>query len=465
MLFAAAGAAMTAAHAALIWASSGLTHATATTFAAVLPLVLGLGLPAAFGLALAPRLERVAVDRASLGVLIVAGLAMRMLWLGRPAPLEDDFYRYLWDGAVVARGLNPYAVAPETIIGHPDAVAAYQGIAAAGQGIVSKINFPDMRTIYPSVAQLAFALAHLIAPFELDGLRIVFLLAECTTLWLLVTLLRELGRSPLWAALYWWNPLPVFMLVGIAHVDALVPPFVLGALLLANRSKILAALALLGLGAGVKVWPVVLAPILLARLLAVPRQLVVALGVLGAVLALGVGPLLLSALKPDSGLAAYASGWSMQNGFFMWAVWALEQLTGDDEIAERILRGMISLTTAGISLAVAVRGDATLRSTVVRCLIVAASVFYLSPAQFPWYGVWFLPLAALVPSWPLLLASATLPLYYLFYPLWETDRGDMFFYGVAFLHAVPVLGWLLLDAIRQHRENWLVARLRGFGRS
>ena len=71
-----------------------------------------------------------------------------------------------------------------------------------------------------------------------------------------------------------------------------------------------------------------------------------------------------------------------------------------------------------------------------------AGIFYLAPAQFPWYALGFLGLAAPLRCWPLLLASVTLPTYYLFFPLWESDDADTFQYGVAFLHALPVWCWL-----------------------
>ena len=50
---------------------------------------------------------------AVLGVVILTGLALRLIMIPSVPALEDDVYRYLWDGAVVATGHNPYAVAPE----------------------------------------------------------------------------------------------------------------------------------------------------------------------------------------------------------------------------------------------------------------------------------------------------------------------------------------------------------------
>lgn len=449
-LLACAGVALVASQVALIWLTRDLTHATATTIASVVPLALGLAVPTALLLLMAPRLGRVPPSRATLVVVFLSGLALRAIWLGSPAPLEDDFQRYLWDGAVTAHGLNPYAHAPERFLSSDGIPLGYEAIAMAGRGTIESINFPDLRTIYPSTAQLAFALGYVIAPFKIDGLRLVFLTAEIATFLLLLAALAEIRASPLWSALYWWNPTVSFVLVGLAHVDALVPPFVLGAILLASRDRIGAAVALLGVAAGVKIWPMLLVPLVLARIRKEPARLAATGVLLAAVVAFAVGPVALAALQPNSGLTEYATSWANNNAFFAWAAYVLEEtvegMTGDDTAAP-LLRAASALAGVITAMIVAVRAGTNAADLMRGGMIIAGTVFYLSPAQFPWYAVWFLPLAAILRSWPLLLASATLPTYYLFFPLWSTEHEDTLVYGAAFLHSVPVLGWLAADAL------------------
>ena len=50
--------------------------------------------------------------RALMGWIIAVGLVLRLSLLTSTPMLEDDFYRYLWDGAVTANGFNPYSHAP-----------------------------------------------------------------------------------------------------------------------------------------------------------------------------------------------------------------------------------------------------------------------------------------------------------------------------------------------------------------
>ncbi|MGD8779206.1 MAG: hypothetical protein PVH88_09635 [Ignavibacteria bacterium] len=47
-----------------------------------------------------------------LPAIIIFGLVVRIILTPTFPVLEDDFYRYLWDGAVTANGINPYEHAP-----------------------------------------------------------------------------------------------------------------------------------------------------------------------------------------------------------------------------------------------------------------------------------------------------------------------------------------------------------------
>ena len=187
-------------------------------------------------LALPGLVRRSAPNGALLAAMIGLGLALRLVLLPSTPAIEDDVYRYLWDGAVVNAGINPYAHAPSAVVlgtvGGDDG-AMLRRLAAESGDIIGRVNHPQLRTIYPPAAQAAFALAHMVAPWSLGAWRGVVLAFDLATLGLILALLAALGRSPLWAALYWWNPLVVRELFNAAHMDGLILPFLLGAVLLA----------------------------------------------------------------------------------------------------------------------------------------------------------------------------------------------------------------------------------------
>ena len=358
------------------------------------------------------------------------GLLARLAWFGVEPVLDSDWLRYLWDGGLAAHGLWPW--------GEPPAGRDAAALGPAAEALAGRLNFTTLRTIYPGTAQAAFLLAHGLAPWELAGLRLVMLAGEAGTVALLVAVLRRLGLPAMRAAWWWTCPLLPVVLVGGAHVDALLPPLVLGALLAALAGRGVAAGLLLGLAAGVKVWPVLLVP-LLGRVLPRAARVPAAVG-LGATCFVVLAPLLATLATPDAGLSAYARGWIAGNAPFAWAL----ALLGPG--AEPALRVGLALGGAGVALAVALRRPATGMATVARALVVAGAVFYLSPAQFPWYVVWFMPFATLLGCRALMLPAVLLPVYWLSGPLRVAGHPEVFAHGVA---AVPLLAVVAALALRR----------------
>jgi len=91
----------------------------------------------------------------NLFVIILVSAVIRLLFIATDPILSDDVYRYLWDGKVFANGINPYAFAPSA-----------QDLAnLKDTTIFPLINFPDIPTVYPPVAQFIFFLSNLIFDF------------------------------------------------------------------------------------------------------------------------------------------------------------------------------------------------------------------------------------------------------------------------------------------------------------
>ena len=437
---------LVAAQAALAFLSPGLTQAALRMPSDALPLLALLVVPGAAGLAYGLRhFEKMEANTWRLAIVFAAGLAMRLVWLGAPGPLEDDFNRYLWDGAVVAAGESPYRVSPESA---PGAGPPFERLAREGEHVLRGINFPDLASIYPGAAQAVFAIAHWVAPWRLDGLRLVFVAADISTFFLLIALLDRYGQARLRAGFYWLNPLVVFSTTATAHVDALLPPLVIGLLLAATNGRWVLAGVFGGLATGVKIWPALLAPLLIRRVAGrVPHLRLAGAGAVALTIAvLALWPLLAASGQEASGLRAYAEGWVNNNAPLAWCIWVLDQLYGEaSDGPERLLRMALGLAAVAAAITAAYRSVRSGGDLALRAMWVTAAVFYLSPAQFPWYAVTLLALAALAASGPLLLASVTLPVYYLSF---VTDY-DTYQNGLAILHAAPVWFWLAWQSIEK----------------
>jgi hypothetical protein len=188
----------------------------------------------------------------------------------------------------------------------------------------------------------------------------------------------------------------------------------------------------------VKLWPILLAP-LLARALWPERKALAAFALtLGLTTILLCGPLMWASLAAQSGLTAYAGGWSVNNAPYAWASWLFLQVIGPGS-GEAVLRALVVLAAAATSLVIAARQPEGLHDLIGRAALLAAALFYLSPAQFPWYAAWFVPLAAASGRWELAAATVGLPVYYLFFPLALAGHRDIHGFGLAILHPIPVL--------------------------
>lgn len=453
------GAALTAGALALAWASPRFDYLIALEDKPALALVAGLvaaGLVYALLRPLLGQTVRAGLgnDRRLLALIVGIGFVLRLALMASTPALEDDWYRYLWDGAVTAHGYNPYAVSPDEA--QSDATAGTLRPLAHESGVViERVNHADLKTIYPPLAQASFALAHLVQPWSLLAWRAVCLVAEGLTLLLILALLRTLGRPAAWVAVYWWNPVAVKELINSAHMDALLIPLLVGALLLALRERRVAACGVLGLAAGVKLWPVILVPLVLRPVWTDRGRLIRALALLAGVLALVAWPILAGGLDKTSGFRVYAERWQTNTAVFPWIVdgvrAALAGLDVTPAMSALAARGLLALALALVVALVVRPPIAGPRDEVHRATLIVTALILLSPAQFPWYLIWVLPLAAVHPWRGFFAATCLLPVYYASFHYFAIDEPRTFTRGIVWLIWLPVYAAFLLD-VRDARQ-------------
>jgi hypothetical protein len=192
------------------------------------------------------------VPRALLWLIVVGGIVFRLSVIALPPVTSDDVYRYLWDGRVSAAGINPYRYQPQ----------ARELEFLRDTVVYPKINHPELRTIYPPLAQVCFGAAYRLAGNALWGIKGLLFLAECGTLWLLFKLFTGnlVSANPLWIVVYAWCPLPILECGMAAHVDGLGILFLVLFYLSIQHKRIpLAAVALAG-AVLIKLVPVILLP-------------------------------------------------------------------------------------------------------------------------------------------------------------------------------------------------------------
>ncbi|MGC9261738.1 MAG: glycosyltransferase 87 family protein, partial [Phycisphaerae bacterium] len=320
--------------------------------------------------------------------MLLAGLICRLVMLGGTPVLSTDYYRFLWDGAVLAQGHNPWRYSPQAVFKHsnPGIDPALTAMARAHPRIMRGINHAGIATIYPPVSELAMALAAKIAPFSVTALKTVYLIFDVATAILIVVILRRLHRSASWLLIYWWNPVLINAFYNEAHMDVITLGFVtLFALLVVVDRPIPAAMAL-GLATGAKFWPIVLATVLLRPLLGRPKQLGIVLLVLATVSTVALAPMFLTGAPAFHSLISYGRYWHENDGVFrlismFWHRVFPSSAYTVSALASRATIAVIYLAAlTGLNRKAAVGMDAIRIS-----LFSVMLIFLLSPTEFPWY--------------------------------------------------------------------------------
>ena len=182
--------------------------------------------------------------------ILVWAILLRVAGFFAEPVLEDDYFRYLWDGRVFALTGNPYASTPG------DAFAD-RSVPEEFQRILDHINHPQVPSVYGPLCQVGFLAAYGIAPGKLWAWKLLLLGAEAM---MLVVLARRL--SPRMFLFFAWCPLTVFETAFNAHSEALGVMWLVLAML-AKRPHRRAILC--GLAVATKVFALPLVPFLLRR--------------------------------------------------------------------------------------------------------------------------------------------------------------------------------------------------------
>ncbi len=186
----------------------------------------------------------------------------RLILLFSFPALSDDFYRFVFDGRLLANGLNPYLILPSELIQTPD----YQAIIG-DKLIYEKLNSPNYYTVYPPLNQFIFIISAYLSNhnllLNLIILRLFIIAADWGNIWLISRILKFQQNSPPnrggvgGGAVYAFNPLVILELTGNLHFEAVMIFFgLLAVYLLIQKRYILSAISL-ACGVSIKLLPLI----------------------------------------------------------------------------------------------------------------------------------------------------------------------------------------------------------------
>nr|WP_242698858.1 glycosyltransferase 87 family protein [Alteromonas sp. 5E99-2] len=392
---------------------------------------------------------------------LLMGLALRAIFIPTPPILEDDLYRYFFDGSIAIHGHNPYNHKPsdayskieKDIVGEVAIEANMQLLYLHDFHLFSRVAYPEIKTIYPLTAQVIFAISAMFDEFNIQVWRCVLIGIEVITLFLLMKLLHLLPVKRTWSLIYWLNPLLITEGVNAAHMDVVLVPFLLLTLIAVHFRHYGVAGICIGLAAGVKVWPVLLVPVIAAYMIRQSKTFVVFLIGFIVTCTLVFLPQIL-ALDTEAGLVKYAQHWQVNSFIFN----LIHSAMFDFIYADITARVIVASVVGGTGLFAAWRVLKCTPSLAINdlahwCLWIALLLFLLSPTGYPWYSFWFFPFLALAMNhrtWPILLLTATLPLYDMRYLIADFQHPILWQWAVVTLTFLPVIVCLLIQNFQKN---------------
>ena len=212
------------------------------------------------------------VQKNNFWILVSLALIFRLLFIAAIPSLSQDYFRFIWDGRLLANGWNPYEYIPAELIMSPDFMIAQSRELLHGMGNLSAGHF----TNYAPINQFIFAIAGWLAPssilFSVILLRIVIILADFGTLYFGTQLLRAMRLPDHRIFWYMLNPFIIIELTGNLHFEGVMVFFLVLSLYLLHKKKWVWSAVVFGLSVSVKLLPLMFLP-LLFRYFKVPTPL------------------------------------------------------------------------------------------------------------------------------------------------------------------------------------------------
>ncbi len=204
----------------------------------------------------------VQVLKTDLRLLIGLALIFRLVFIMALPNLSQDYFRFIWDGRLIAAGWNPYQYIPKELIGLESFNIPQARELINGMGDLSAGHFSN----YPSLNQLIFGIAGWISPSSILGsviaFRVVVILADIGTFIFGRKLLRSIGLPEHRVFWYLLNPFIIIEMTGNLHFEAVMVFFLVLSLYLLHEKKWFWSAIIFGLSVSVKLLPLLFLPLL-----------------------------------------------------------------------------------------------------------------------------------------------------------------------------------------------------------
>lgn len=194
--------------------------------------------------------------------LLFAGILFRLVFILAIPNLSQDFFRFIWDGRLMANIVNPYLFTPNEYLASGSIYIAQAEELVAGMGSLSAGNFSN----YSPINQLLFGVAGLFSGTSVLGSVIIFrlmmLAADVGIFFLGRKILIGIGKDPKHIFWYFLNPFILIELTGNLHFEGVMLFFLIASIYALMKQKWWISAILMGISVSVKLLPLLFLPLL-----------------------------------------------------------------------------------------------------------------------------------------------------------------------------------------------------------
>ena len=316
-------------------------------------------------------------------LMVVAGLLFRTIFSDHYPALSQDFLRFIWDGRLLFKGVNPYLFTPNEIMNSQVAILAEMQTLHEGMGPLSQRNFSN----YPPIHQVPGFLAAILSGRSIFGtiliLRLILILADLGIVYYGRKLLGLFQMPKNAIFIYFLNPLVIIELTGNLHFEGLMVFFMLLTFYYLKQNKNVHAALFMGISILTKLIPALVVPLLIYRLGL--KKSVQFVGITIGVVVLGFGPFInlgfLTNYSQSVGL------WFLNFEFNASFYYILKALTKFYLEAKLIsyMRFIIPVIMGSTVLYLYLKKETKTKTIMKHCLWLITTYFFVATTVHPWY--------------------------------------------------------------------------------
>lgn len=391
------------------------------------------------------------LDEEDVNFWIIASIVFRAALLFSMPALSDDFYRFIWDGRMLAAGENPFSHVPSFYM---DPSHALPGL---DPDLYEKLNSKHRFSSYPPVCQFMYWISVKLSPDSIHGsvlvMKNILLLFEIGTLWLIRRLTPHFNIPAAAVLMYALNPLVILEISGNLHFEGVMVFFLLLAILFLLRNRTVLSTAAYALSVCTKLIPLVILPLLFRAL--GKKKAIVYWSITGVFTILLYLPLL------DTGIIqGYTTslGYYFQRFEFNASIYYLIRGLGYLIFGFNIIQyagPLLAIVAAALILRVAFRPTylsfaRALNSDLFKAMSLCLLVYFLSTTILhPWYIITLLAISIFAGYRFPIVWTGVVFLTYAGYT--KTAYHENYFF-VALEYIIVIL-WLLFETVWKPRQN------------